>query len=150
MFSIENSTTFEQLDVIKEVLEISGLLKASSDKKKEKKVVLEKFEVDGYEIFLGKNSKQNDYLISKIANANDIWLHAYNCPSSHVLIKVKNDQKAPTPNVLEFGANLVKNNSPLKNSGKASVIYTLRKDLKKPPGGVLGYVIYKNEKEIIV
>ena len=25
-----------------------------------------------------------------------------------------------------------------------------RKNLKKPPGGVLGYVIYKNEKEIIV
>ena len=85
-----------------------------------------------------------------MASAEDIWLHAYNCPSSHVLIKIKKDSPYLSPKVLEFAAKLVKDNSPMKNSTKASIIYTKRKYLKKPPGGVLGYVIYKNEKEIVI
>ena len=37
-----------------------------------------------------------------------------------------------------------------KDSAKAGVIYTKRKYLRKPPGAALGYVTYKNEKEIII
>ena len=149
LFSIENSKTFVELDEITSELEQCGLIKEKSAKKQEK-IELTRFDFQGYEIFLGKNNKQNDYLISKIANAEDIWFHAYNCPSSHVLVRVRNDEKEPQPKVLEYAAKLVKENSPMKNSTKASIIYTKRKNLKKPPGGVLGYVIYKNEKEIVI
>ena len=127
-----------------------SLVKKDETKKQEKKITLTKLTFGGYEILLGKNNRQNDYLISKASSAEDIWLHAYNCPSSHVLIKVKNDSSPPPPSVLEFAAKLVKENSPMKNSGKVSIIYTKRKNLKKPPGGVLGYVTYKNEKEIVI
>lgn len=149
LFSIENSKTYSELDEITSELEMYGLIKEKSAKKQEKPT-LASFNFMRYEIFLGKNNKQNDYLISKIAQAEDIWFHAYNCPSSHVLLKVRNDEKEPKPEVLEYAARLVKENSPMKNSTKASIIYTKRKNLKKPPGGVLGYVIYKNEKEIVI
>ena len=33
---------------------------------------------------------------------------------------------------------------------KVGVIYTRAKNLKKPPAAPLGYVIYKNEKEVLV
>ena len=149
LFSIENAQSFIELDEIKSELEECSLIKEKTPRE-EKKIQLQKFEFMDYEILLGKNNKQNDYLVSKASHPDDIWLHAYNCPSSHVLIKAKNP-KTPVPaKVLEYAAELVKKNSPMKNSGKASVIYTERKNLKKPPGGVLGYVIYKNEKEIVV
>ncbi len=149
LFSLENSNSYVELDEIASELEICGLIKEKKPRKSEK-IELEKFYFEGYEIFLGKNNKQNDYLVSKISSAEDIWLHAYNCPSSHVLISVKKGENDPPASVIEFAANLVKQNSPMKNSKKASIIYTKRKNLKKPPGGVLGYVIYKNEKEVVI
>ena len=149
LFSIENSKSYAELDEIMSELEICGMIKDKKQKKQEK-TVLEKISYMGYEIFLGKNNKQNDYLISKVATAEDIWFHAYNCPSSHVLLQVKNEKKPLPATVLEYAAKLVKENSPMKNSTKASIIYTKRKNLKKPPGARLGYVIYKNEKEVVV
>ena len=149
LFSIENTQSFAELDEIKSELEDCALIKEKTPRDKIK-IQLQKYEFMDYEILLGKNNKQNDYLVSKASSADDIWLHAYNCPSSHVLIKVKNPKILVPAKVLEYAAELVKKNSPMKNSGKASIIYTERKNLKKPPGGVLGYVIYKNEKEIVV
>ena len=148
LFNIENSSTFNELDEIRSELAMCGLIK--EEVKKEEKISLKSYECEGFEILLGKNNKQNDFLVSKIASGEDIWFHAYNCPSSHVLIKIKKDSPRLTPKVLEFAAKLVKDNSPMKNSTKASIIYTKRKYLKKPPGGVLGYVTYKNEKEIVI
>lgn len=151
LFSVKNATDFGETAQIEQELAELKLIKSDGiSKQKQDKINIIKTEFEGYEILLGKNNKQNDYLVSKIAAPNDIWLHAYNCPSSHVLVRTKNDGSMPPPKVLEYAAQLVKDNSPAKNSGKTSIIYTKRKDLKKPPGGVLGYVIYKNEKEIVI
>ena len=111
---------------------------------------IEKTEFKGFEIYIGKNNKQNDYIISKIAQAEDLWFHGLNFPSSHVILKLKNSKNKPTADVLEFCAKLVKNNSKAKNSTKASIIFTKRKNLKKPPNTYLGCVTYKNEIEIII
>ncbi len=42
---------------------------------------------DGYEILVGKNNKQNDYLTLKLARKQDIWLHVKDIPGSHVIIR---------------------------------------------------------------
>ena len=47
-------------------------------------------------------------------------------------------------------AKLAKQYSKAKLTSKAGVIYTFRKNLKKPPASNLGYVTYKNETEILV
>ena len=47
-------------------------------------------------------------------------------------------------------AKLTKEHSKARNSTKASVIMTKRKNLKKPPDTYLGYVTYKNETEIVI
>ena len=47
-------------------------------------------------------------------------------------------------------AKLAKEYSTAKTSTKVGVIYTKRKYLRKPPAAALGYVTYKNEKEIVV
>ena len=99
---------------------------------------------------MGKNNKQNDYLIRKLSNPEDIWLHTKDCPSGHIIIKTENGKKAVTDEVLLYAAKLVKENSSAKESSKVSIIYTKRKYLKRPPETHLGYVTYKEEKEIVI
>ncbi len=101
---------------------------------------------DGTRIYIGKNNKQNDYIISKLAGDEDLWFHTKDCPGSHVLLK---SQHITDDLILEC-AKLAKENSQGKNSSKIGVIYTKRKYLRKPPKANLGYVTYKNEKEIVI
>ena len=147
IFNIENALNFDELKEIKnEIIDLGYI----QDKKEKVESNIEKIDYEGYEIYIGKNNKQNDYLISKIANGEDLWFHGQNFPSSHVILKIPNDKKEPTPDVLEFCAKLTKENSKAKNGGKAGIIMTKRKNLKKPPNTYLGYVTYKNEIEIVV
>ena len=101
---------------------------------------------DKTRIYIGKNNKQNDYIISKLASDEDLWFHTKDCPGSHVLLKTQN----PTDELIFECAKLAKVNSQGKDSSKIGVIYTKRKYLRKPPKANLGYVTYKNEKEIII
>ena len=70
----------------------------------------------------------------------------HNNAGSHVLLKT---QKISDELILKC-AKLAKEYSSVKDSSKIGVIYTKRKYLRKPPGANLGYVTYKNEKEIIL
>ena len=105
--------------------------------------------IDGFTVYVGKNNKQNDYIVSKLSRDEDFWFHTRTCAGSHVLLKVEAGQE-PSDEILFECAKLAKEHSSAKNSSKVGVIYTKRKFLKKPPGANLGYVIYKNEKEIII
>jgi len=100
-------------------------------------------------VFVGKNNKQNDYIVSKLSRDEDLWFHVHNCAGSHVLLRVEAGNIV-TDEVIFECAKLAKEHSVGKDSSKVGVIYTKAKFLKKPPGANLGYVIYKNEKEIIV
>ncbi|MBR5304393.1 MAG: NFACT family protein [Candidatus Gastranaerophilales bacterium] len=147
VFNIENASSFDELKEIKnEIIDLGYI----QDKKEKVESNIEKLEYKGYEIYIGKNNKQNDFLISKIASGEDLWFHGQNFPSSHVILKVANNKKEPTPDILEFCAKLTKENSKARDGGKASIIMTKRKNLKKPPNTYLGYVTYKNEIEIVI
>jgi len=102
-----------------------------------------------FTIFIGKNNKQNDYIVSKLSRDEDLWFHVHNCAGSHVLLRVEAGQEITDEIIFEC-AKLAKEYSSAKDSSKVGVIYTKAKNLKKPPGANLGYVIYKGEKEIIV
>ena len=100
----------------------------------------------GYTIYIGKNNRQNDYIVSKLAKDTDLWFHSHNCAGSHVLLRTEKI----TDELIYMCARIAKENSKAKNSSKTGVIYTYAKYLKKPPKANLGYVTYSNEKEIIV
>ena len=151
LFNIENSSSFEELNQIKqELIEMNYLEKKPTKQNSEKNnIQIEKIEFQNYQIYLGKNNKQNDYLISKIAKNEDLWFHGQGFPSSHVILKVLDNNEVPKE-VMEFCAKLTKENSKAKNSSKAPIIMTKRKNLKKPPNTYPGYVTYKNETEIVI
>ena len=58
-------------------------------KEKNRLVPVKYISKDGWEIYVGKNNLQNDFLTFKLASGNDSWLHAKNIQGSHIIIKIK-------------------------------------------------------------
>ena len=139
------------IDIAEDMAELSEIeSEISHDNKnikQEKKAVYPtETEFDGCKIYIGKNNRQNDYIVSKLSKDEDYWFHTKDCAGSHVLLKCEN----PSERVILKCAQLAKEYSKGSQSSKVGVIYTKRKYIKKPPKANLGYVTYKNEKEIIV
>lgn len=103
---------------------------------------------DGFDIYVGKNNKQNDELTLKFAKSNDIWLHTKDIPGSHVIIKT-NGQPV-TDKALNEAVNLAAYYSKARNSTLVPVDYAPRKNVKKPNGSKPGMVIYENNKTAYV
>lgn len=83
---------------------------------------------DGFDIYVGKNNLQNDYLTTKFAIGSDIWMHVKNIPGSHVIIKSKNGVVSDTS--LIEGALLAAYYSKAKNSSNVPVDYTEKRTSK--------------------
>ena len=117
--------------------------------KKEKKINITQTEIDGFSIYIGRNNKQNDYLYSKISSPDDIWFHVLNTPGSHIIVKKQNQTQNLSDDTILKIARLAKEYSTAKNSTKIPVVYTLRKYIKRPNNTKSGFVVYKNETEIV-
>jgi len=141
-YSLVQAKNYEELLEIKPELVTDNAPK----EKKHKAVEPEKILKGDFTIYIGKNNRQNDFIVSKLAKDNDFWFHTKDCAGSHVLLRGENPQDEM---ILEC-AKLAKQNSSASNSSKVGVIYTKAKYLKKPPKANLGYVTYSQEKEIII
>ena len=111
---------------------------------KEKEHSLLKININSFEVYVGKNNKQNDYIISKLSKDEDYWFHTRLCAGSHVLLKVRETE--PDEVTLFECCKLAREYSSATQPSKVGVIYTKRKFIKKPPKAPLGYVIYKNAR----
>jgi len=143
LYSINVSKNVQELEDIKSEL---GLL--TEKVKKQDKPVVEKIRIKDFDVYIGKNNKQNDYIISKLAKDEDYWFHTRLCAGSHVLLKVNGVE--PEEEVLFECCKLAREYSSASQPSKVGVIYTKGKYLRKPPAAPLGYVTYKNEKEVLV
>ena len=141
LYALETAGSYGELQEIKgEILPVFQPSKKSTQPE-----LLEK-EILGCKVFVGRNNKQNDFIVSRLSKDEDYWFHTHGCAGSHVLLKCAE----PTDELIFECAKLAKEYSSAKLSSKVGVIYTQRKYLKKPPKAPLGYVTYKNEEEIIV
>ena len=160
VFSIENSKTLSDINEI--YLEISNnlttkkeILKKEKNKqkpknpKKQDEVSYDIQTIDGFQIYIGKNNIQNDYITHKLASPNDIWFHTQKIHGSHVLLK-NPDNLEITDDILFKCAVLAKENSKANGSLNVSVDYCFARYVKKAPGNRPGMVIYTNFKTIIV
>ncbi len=104
---------------------------------------------DGFEILVGKGSKDNDFLTFKIAKASDLWLHAADYPGSHVVVKNPNRQEIPIKTIIE-AAQIAAFFSRAKEQPKVAVHYTPKKFVNKPKGAAAGLVSMSSFKTILV
>jgi predicted ribosome quality control (RQC) complex YloA/Tae2 family protein len=98
--------------------------------------------------YIGKNQQENFDVIDK-GNINDLWFHANNISSCHVVCNVpENLTRKELHYIIKKGALLCKNNTnKLKNLKNVEITYTYIKNIIKTD--VLGCVITKNTKNII-
>ena len=95
---------------------------------------------DGFDIYVGKNNYQNEYITFKLADGNDWWFHAKKLPGSHVI--VKSGGKELPDKTFEEAASLAAHFSKAEGAPKVEIDYVQKKHLKKPAGAAPGYVIY--------
>lgn len=150
--NLENAETMGEIEDIKSELSGEGYLPKQNTAKKKQQAKAEphKFiSVDGYEILVGKNNKQNDELTLKKAYSTDIWFHTKNIPGSHTIVCTKGTGEAPDTTLLQ-AAQIAAFFSKAKNSSQVPVDYTIIKNVKKPNGAKPGMVIYDHYNTVYV
>ncbi|HEY3580915.1 MAG TPA: NFACT RNA binding domain-containing protein, partial [Pyrinomonadaceae bacterium] len=104
---------------------------------------------DGYEVLVGRAARDNDNLTFKIAQPNDLWLHAGDYPGSHVVIRNPTRKEIPHRTIVE-AAQLAGKFSQASEDSKVVIHYTPRKFLSKPKGAAPGLVRLNRFKSITV
>ena len=132
-------------EIRRELIE-TGYIRGRGENKGKKKTEAGKplhfISSDGYDLYVGKNNLQNDYLTFKIGNANDWWFHSKKFPGSHVILKSgKNPDSIPDRAFNEAGA-LAAYFSKGRDQSKVEIDYVQRKEVKKPAGAKPGFVVY--------
>jgi len=118
--------------------------------KKDKFPNIQKLDIDGFVVYVGKDAKSNDHLTFNIADKEDIWMHVKGVPGSHVVIRVR--ENLPIDSVIKKAAELAKKNSKASKDSKATVVYCQRRFVKKESNMNDGQVKvdYTNSYEIQV
>ncbi len=130
--------------------------KTSTSKDKQKPISgVRRYESsDGYEILVGRTSKDNDNLTLRVAKSFDLWFHAADYPGSHVILRNKNKhQPIPVRSITEAAQLAAKfSQANLKGAGGAriGVNYCEKKFVTKPKGFGVGQVRLSAYKTIIV
>lgn len=123
-------------------------IKNSKKKKQEKQYSPLHFNIDNFDVYVGKNNKENDWLTFTFANKNDIWLHTKDIQGSHVILK--NSGQNVSDDTLVKCAKLAVEHSKAKFSSNVPVDYCKVQYVKKPNGAKPGMVIFTNNKTISV
>lgn len=150
--AILKAENIKELGEIRAELSDAGYIKKSKGNKKEKAIPPSKpmhfVSSDGFDIFVGKNNKQNDLLTFKISNKDDVWFHVKNIPGSHTVISALKT-KVPDSTLAE-AAKLCASYSKAAYSSNVPVDYTLIRNVRKPSNFKPGMVLYDNFKTIYV
>lgn len=147
---LTRAETENDLEQLRLELAEQGYIRAARLKGKAPKSLppIEYMSSEGFEIFVGRNNKQNDKLTLKDAEKLDIWLHTQNIPGSHVIIS-SHGGEVPMKTILE-AAQLAAYHSKAQTSAQVPVDYCLVKFVKKPIGSKPGKVIFSNQHTVYV
>jgi len=150
---VEETETIDELNSIMKELKIKSQASAGGQKidKEDLKLKFKHYLIeDNYQVFVGKDSKNNDLLTTKFAKQNDYWFHARGASGSHVVLRVENTKETVPKNILKKAAALAAYHSKAKTSGMVPVAYTLKKYVVKKKGDPIGTVHLLREDVLIV
>ncbi|MEZ4831010.1 MAG: NFACT RNA binding domain-containing protein [Caldilineaceae bacterium] len=99
---------------------------------------------DGFAILVGRNSRQNEIVTFKEANAEDLWLHIRDLPGAHVVIR--NGGQPVGEETITAAAQLAAYYSSQRGEQAVPVAVTPRRFVSRMAGGRTGQVYYRNEE----
>ncbi|RPI67483.1 MAG: DUF814 domain-containing protein, partial [Ignavibacteriae bacterium] len=104
---------------------------------------------DDHTLYVGKSAANNDQLTMRFAKQNDWWFHARGSSGSHCVLRGPGNVKPPKA-ILEAAAAIAAYYSGSRNASWTPVVYTQRKNVRKPKGSNVGAVVLDREEVIMV
>lgn len=148
---LSRAETERDISEIRQELIEGGYLRETDRKKKQKLPASKPLRFrssDGFEIFVGRNNRQNDLLTLKMASKQDIWLHTQKIHGSHVIIACA--PETPPDQTVTEAMQLAVYFSQAREGQNVPVDYTRVKNVKKPAGAKPGMVIYDHYTTAVV
>ena len=148
---LDRADSEQALEEIRQELAQGGYVKAAGGKKRVKtgKMPPLRYESsDGVPIYVGRNNRQNDELTFKLARKDDLWLHVQKVPGSHVILACCG--KPVSDQAVTEAAQLAAWHSSARQGQNVAVDVTAVKQIKKPPAGKPGMVIYHTYRTVYV
>lgn len=138
---------------LEEELKDTGIDKYGKQERKKKKKETSadepaRYVLDQFRVWVGRNSRQNEFLTLHKAGKNNLWLHAQKLPGSHIVIETE-DADVPEA-VLEKAASWAAWLSKGRNDRKVAVDCTRIRYVKKIRNAPPGLVSYTHQKTLAV
>lgn len=104
--------------------------------------------IDGLQVLVGRNSRQNAEVTFRRAAPEDLWLHAHGVPGAHVIIRC--GQRPVSADTLSRAARLAAYYSAARDEARVQVDYVARKQVHPLKGAGLGLVTYRGASTMVV
>ncbi len=104
----------------------------------------------GYEVWVGKNARQNDDLTFGHAQKYDLWMHARGLPGAHAVLRLPNRDAEPPKRVVHRAASVAAYYSKGRGSKLVPVIVARRKHVRSPKGAPAGAVRVEHEYDALL
>jgi predicted ribosome quality control (RQC) complex YloA/Tae2 family protein len=144
---LELASNWPEIDEVQQTLQAKGYWRGKPAQRIAgggKSAPLRVVTSDGFVIWVGRNSRQNEIVTFDKGSPNDLWLHARDVPGAHVIVKT--DGRPVPESVIERAAALAAYYSAKQSEGKVIVDMTYRRYVKKIKGAGPGMVTYRNEE----
>ncbi|WP_149553903.1 NFACT RNA binding domain-containing protein [Treponema pectinovorum] len=105
------------------------------------------YQMNGWTIFVGRDSSENDELLRHYVKGPDFWFHTRDYAGGYVFVKARSGKTLPLELMLIAG-NLAVYHSKARKNGEADLYYTQVKHLRRAKNGPKGLVLPSNEKNI--
>ena len=105
---------------------------------------------EGFEVWVGKNARQNHELTFHAAQKYDLWLHAREVPGAHTVLHFPNRDAEPGRRRIHVAAAIAAHFSKARGSSLVPVMVTERKYVTSPTGADPGVVRVDREDVVMV
>jgi predicted ribosome quality control (RQC) complex YloA/Tae2 family protein len=109
------------------------------------------FDIDGYTFLVGENATSNDYLLTRVARPQDIWMHIRAGTGAHGVIRVDSKEtKVPEKLIRRAAAIVAAKSDATRHASVAAVDVAERRHVRKPRGAKPGMAVYSQCRTIDV
>ncbi len=144
---LELASNWLEIDEVQQALQAKGYWKGKPRARMGgagKSAPLRIVSKDGFVIWIGRNSRQNEIVTFDKGGPQDLWLHARGVAGAHAIIKV--DGRQIPEKVIDGVASLAAYYSADRQESRVIVDVTDRRYVRKIKGGGAGMVTYRNEE----
>jgi len=106
--------------------------------------------LSGALVLVGRSAADNDTLTLRLAQGNDLWLHARGHGGSHVVVRLPKGAAGPDQDTLLDAAHLAAWFSDARGAPAVDVAWTRAKHVRKPRGAAPGAVRYSQDRTLLL